>query len=478
MTLSFLAGLGFRKRFAGSAALFYVAVASLIMPSVVVSLGIGALFEMLGIERTWWSSGLGAHLTWTLPFGLLIMFAVFNRFDKRFEEAARDLGASPYQTVRHVVLPIVLPSLVGVALFGFTLSYDELARSSQALGALNTLPLELQAMQTNATTPGDLRPGHADHRPVAGGDRHQPGRALLAAGAPGERRAPTPARAWCEPMTLAIRPMSRAEVELMLDWAAAEGWNPGLGDATPFHVSDPSGFLVGLLDDEPAAVISVVRYGDTFGFLGFYITRSAPSRQGLRAQALAGRSCPSRATHRRPRWGGGAAGQLSALRVRLCVAELPLRRDWSRVEVDPRPGGCARRSPSPRSNDLDRFLFPAPRSAFLAAWLAMPESQTLALVEGDTVTALGTRRRCRSGHKVGPLYAIDLVGAERVLRGLAAGAPGEELYLDVPGPNEAAMRLVQELGLTQRFETARMYKGPAPTLPLERIFGITTFELG
>jgi putative spermidine/putrescine transport system permease protein len=153
VTLSFLAGLSFRKRFLGSAALFYVAVASLIMPSVVVSLGIGALFEMLGIERTWWSSGLGAHLTWTLPFGLLIMFAVFNRFDKRFEEAARDLGASPYQTVRHVVLPIVLPSLVGVALFGFTLSYDELARSSQALGALNTLPLELQAMQTNATTP-------------------------------------------------------------------------------------------------------------------------------------------------------------------------------------------------------------------------------------------------------------------------------------------------------------------------------------
>jgi putative spermidine/putrescine transport system permease protein len=153
VTISFLAGLACRKCFAGSAALFYIAVASLIMPSVVVSLGIGALFEMLGIERTWWSSGLGAHLTWTLPFGLLIMFAVFNRFDKRFEEAARDLGASPYQTVRHVVLPIVLPSLVGVALFGFTLSYDELARSSQALGALNTLPLELQAMQTNATTP-------------------------------------------------------------------------------------------------------------------------------------------------------------------------------------------------------------------------------------------------------------------------------------------------------------------------------------
>jgi putative spermidine/putrescine transport system permease protein len=151
--LSFLAGLAFRHRFKGSTLLFYIVVASLIMPSVVVSLGIGALFELLGWERNWWSSALGAHLTWTLPFGLLIMFAVFNRFNPAYEEAARDLGASPFQTIRHVVLPIVAPSLIGVALFGFTLSYDELARTSQSVGALNTLPLELQAMQTNATTP-------------------------------------------------------------------------------------------------------------------------------------------------------------------------------------------------------------------------------------------------------------------------------------------------------------------------------------
>lgn len=153
VVISFLAGLAFRQRFIGSTTLFYVAIASLIMPSVVVSLGIGALFEVMGIDRYWWNAGLGAHLTWTLPFGLLIMFAVFNRFDKRLEEAARDQGATGVQTVRHVVLPIVLPSLIGVGLFGFTLSYDELARSSQAMGALNTLPLELQAMQTNATTP-------------------------------------------------------------------------------------------------------------------------------------------------------------------------------------------------------------------------------------------------------------------------------------------------------------------------------------
>jgi putative spermidine/putrescine transport system permease protein len=99
------------------------------------------------------TSGLGAHLTWTLPFGLLIMFAIFNRFDKRLEEAARDLGATPWQTFRHVVGPIILPSLVGIGLFGFTLSWDEIARSSQAIGELNTLPLELKALTTTVTTP-------------------------------------------------------------------------------------------------------------------------------------------------------------------------------------------------------------------------------------------------------------------------------------------------------------------------------------
>lgn len=151
--VSFLAGLAFRKRFFGSTLLFYIVVASLIMPSIVVSLGISAMFELFGLPRNLFSAGIGTHLTWTLPFGLLIMFAVFNRFDPSYEEAARDLGASGVDTVRYIVLPIVAPSLIGVALFGFTLSYDELARSSQALGAKNTLPLELLAMQTNATTP-------------------------------------------------------------------------------------------------------------------------------------------------------------------------------------------------------------------------------------------------------------------------------------------------------------------------------------
>lgn len=173
VVLSVLAGLAYRQRFFGSTPLFFIVVASLIVPSIVVSLGIGLEFRLLddqikaygsdnGVD--WinkdfttsmglFRSALGAHLTWTLPFGLLIMFAVFNRFNKSLEEAARDLGASPWQGFRHVVLPIIAPSIIGVALFGFTLSYDELARTSQALGDLNTLPLELQGLTTTVTTP-------------------------------------------------------------------------------------------------------------------------------------------------------------------------------------------------------------------------------------------------------------------------------------------------------------------------------------
>ena len=173
VVLSVAAGMAFRKRFLGSDTLFYLTISSLIVPSIILSLGIALEFRLLdetikfiggAFDIEWilndfqtslamFSSGLGAQLTWTLPFGLLIMFAVFNRFDKSLEEAARDLGASPWQTFTNVVLPIIGPSILGIALFGFTLSYDELARSSQVMGATNTLPLELKGLTTTVTTP-------------------------------------------------------------------------------------------------------------------------------------------------------------------------------------------------------------------------------------------------------------------------------------------------------------------------------------
>jgi putative spermidine/putrescine transport system permease protein len=153
VAISLAGGLAFRHRFRGSGLVFYMAIASLIVPSILISLGIGLLFRILGWDTIWYTSGLAAHLTWTLPFGLLIMFAIFNRFNKSYEEAARDLGATPWQVIRHVVIPIILPSLIGIALFGLTLSYDEFARSLMTAGTDNTLPLEIYAMTTNVTTP-------------------------------------------------------------------------------------------------------------------------------------------------------------------------------------------------------------------------------------------------------------------------------------------------------------------------------------
>jgi putative spermidine/putrescine transport system permease protein len=153
VVVSLLAGLAFRRKFVGATPLFYLAIASLVVPSIIISLGIGVLFQQLGFQPAWYTSAFGAHLTWTLPFGVLIMFAVFNRFSPVYEEAARDLGATSWQTFRHVLMPMIAPSLVGVGLFGFTLSYDEFARTLMTSGTYNTLPLEIYGMTTNVTTP-------------------------------------------------------------------------------------------------------------------------------------------------------------------------------------------------------------------------------------------------------------------------------------------------------------------------------------
>jgi putative spermidine/putrescine transport system permease protein len=153
VVVSVMGGLAFRRRFPGSNILFYLIITALVIPSILISLGVGLMFSQSGMTVHWATSGFGAQLTWTLPFGLLIMFAVFNRFDSSYEEAARDLGATSWQTIRHVVLPIIAPSLIGVALFGFTLSYDEFARTLLTAGSYNTLPLEIFGMTTNVTTP-------------------------------------------------------------------------------------------------------------------------------------------------------------------------------------------------------------------------------------------------------------------------------------------------------------------------------------
>lgn len=153
VVISFLAGLGFRKRFWGDAVVFYMMIGSLVAPGLVLGLGTGLLFQALGLNASWYTSALGAQLSWTLPFGVLVMFAVMSRYNRAWDEAAYDLGASRWQTIWLVIVPVLAPGIVAVALFGFTLSYDEFARSLQTAGSLNTLPLEIWSMTLNVTSP-------------------------------------------------------------------------------------------------------------------------------------------------------------------------------------------------------------------------------------------------------------------------------------------------------------------------------------
>ena len=153
VVISVAAGLAFRRQFAGSSIVFYMALIGLIVPGLVLSIGILVTFKFLGLKATWWGSAFGAHLSWTLPFGLLIMFAVLSRLNPEYEEAARDLGASNWQVLSQVVIPIVFPGIIAVALFGFTLSYDEFPRSWLTVGPRNTLPIEIWTMTTNVTSP-------------------------------------------------------------------------------------------------------------------------------------------------------------------------------------------------------------------------------------------------------------------------------------------------------------------------------------
>ena len=150
---STMLAMAFRQKFRGSNLLFYTVMLGLMVPGVLLSLGLATLMRQIGIPAAWWSSGLGVHVVWTLPFGFLVMMAVFNRFDIRLEEAARDMGAGEWTVFREITLPLILPGIVAAGLFGFTLSYDEFARTTLLSGEYNTLPLDINASMTQRIRP-------------------------------------------------------------------------------------------------------------------------------------------------------------------------------------------------------------------------------------------------------------------------------------------------------------------------------------
>jgi GNAT superfamily N-acetyltransferase len=285
---------------------------------------------------------------------------------------------------------------------------------------------------------------------------------------------------------LEIRVMRRSELDVAVEWAAQEGWNPGLADADCFQAADPNGFLLGSVRGEPVASISVVRYSDDagasgaggFGFLGFYIVRPDMRGRGLGFRL----------------WQAGIA-YLGDCTIGLdgVVAQQDNYRKSGFILAhrNVRYGGTPRCSPPQDARltpigpehvaaliDYDRAFFRVPRDTFLRCWLRPDHRHGLALIENGKVSGYGVIRPCRSGFKIGPLFAETEQAADLLFQALAATAEGEPVFLDCPEPNRQAMQLASRHGLSPVFETARMYRGPAPDLPLSRIFGITTFELG
>jgi hypothetical protein len=274
-----------------------------------------------------------------------------------------------------------------------------------------------------------------------------------------------------------VRTMARAELELALSWAAAEGWNPGRYDATPFQVADPEGFLMVEAGGEPAACISAVRYEPAFAFVGLYIAR--PERRGQGLGLAVWRAAMARLGGCLIGLDGVIAQQANYRTSGFVLAHRNVRYAGQPPRSAPPAGLVELRSvPFDRLLAYDRPLFPAKRAAFLAAWVGMPEAIGLAALRDGALAGVGVARPCRDGWKIGPLFAEGEAIAEALFLGLGARLPGGPIVLDVPEVNPAAVRLAERHGLAPVFETARMYTGPAPAIDLARVYGITTFELG
>ena len=288
-----------------------------------------------------------------------------------------------------------------------------------------------------------------------------------------------------------IRPMRAAEMAVAVNWAAAEGWNPGQWDAARFYQADPGGFWVGLLEDEPVATVSAVRYGEAFGFIGFYIVKPEHRGRGYGLQLwqaaiahLQGRTVGLDGVvaqqenyrrsgfvlaYRNARY-QGILGEPSAVDPAIAPLQTLSFEQLCRYDAPFFPGGTATLPASVRMN-------------FLRGWIEAPHIG-LGYVRHGKLLGYGVIRPCQLGYKVGPLFAEEEAIAEALFSALRQMVldqgqdPATPVFLDIPVVNAAAQALVARHGMAMVFETARMYLGPAPQLPLDRLFGVTSFELG
>ncbi|MFM0345579.1 GNAT family N-acetyltransferase [Paraburkholderia sp. RL17-347-BIC-D] len=283
-----------------------------------------------------------------------------------------------------------------------------------------------------------------------------------------------------EPGDFVVRTMSAEDVALAVEWAAQEGWNPGLHDAACFRVADPDGFFIGEWRGEPVACLSAVAYGEDFGFIGLYIVK-----QAFRGRGFGMRVWQHGMDYLRNRnigLDGVVAQQANYKKSGFQLAYRNIR--FQGVAQETTQGEHyadmlnASALPFESLSDYDRQCFPAARERFLAAWLAQPGAMARVAVRDGRVAGYGVLRRCLTGYKIGPLFADNDEIAGRLFSALTSSIAGEVFFFDVPEINVDAVALAERHGMTSVFETARMYTEEPPAISMERVFGVTSFELG
>lgn len=286
---------------------------------------------------------------------------------------------------------------------------------------------------------------------------------------------------------LKIRNMTRSEVDELVDWAAAEGWNPGLHDAELFWATDQEAFLAADLESVLIGGGAVTSYDEEFGFMGFFIMKPEYRGRGLgnklwyaRRDRLLGRLRSGATIGLDGVFAmqdfyakGGFVFSHRNLRFRTDVATPRGTSLLDGEDIVPLAD-----IPFELVLDYDRTCFPAPRPTFLRGWISQPDALALGCQRDGKLSGYGVVRRCREGCKIGPLFADDALAANALYLHLSDFAANGPLYLDAPENNPAAIEFVHQHGMTEVFGCARMYLGPPPVLADDRIYGVTTFELG
>lgn len=277
-----------------------------------------------------------------------------------------------------------------------------------------------------------------------------------------------------------IRQASQTETEqIMLEWADSEGWNPGLYDSESFYSADPHGFFIGFLDEKPVSCISVVKYNPGFAFLGFYMVR--PEFRGCGYGYEIWKKAIAYAGSANIGLDGVVDQQENYKKSGFSLAYRNIRykgkseqNTFKSNHINP-----INQQNFPAILQYDAKIFPAVRQQFLKKWLFQPENHANTFVEHNQIKGYIVLRRCRSGYKTGPLFANSPEIAESLLHyALNQLATGTDFYIDVPEYNHEALNMVAKTGMQKVFETARMYTGRFPETESEKVYSVTSFELG